>query len=317
MMVRALLAAAAALVLGQVVVHGADEVCSYATSGNTFDLSPLRVDDLQSRSYTLESDSNGGEYSYVFNVCGPVTPVDLPRVCSGVMGAVLQYKLGLLNSGCWVAGKFSATGEQTFSLIDSHNPAKGVSLQYATGGSCSNGVVRSTTLDVYCANTEASVKSAFEVESRACSYHVTMESWYGCPTECSLTAGGLCNSHGTCTTDANTGSSYCKCDGGWSGDACDSSDGSVAGNSGHDDIMSAIPYMYSATTTEHRWKGDLLLVIAGMCLAMVLGSCFVFWRDRRRRAGGYAELEVAPLDEAGNAVKDEDDTVYFHKGVGV
>jgi Glucosidase II beta subunit-like protein len=288
-------------------------VCSYATPGNSFDLSPLRVDDLDSRSYTLDN-SGGGEYSYVFNVCGPVTPVDLPRVCSGTMGAVLQYKLGLLSSGCWIGGKFEVDGEQTFKLIDEGNPAKGVSLKYANGGSCSNGVVRSTTLDVYCANTEASVKAAYEVESRACSYHITMESWYGCPTECGLTAAGLCNSHGSCATDKLTGSSYCSCDAGYSGDSC-----ATGGHLGEldNDIINSLSYMYSADTETGKWKGNLLLLLAGMAISMALGLCFVCVRSRYRRSGGYAELEAVSADAFNNGKDGEDESVYFMKGVGV
>ena len=297
-------------------VSGNDDVCSYAVSGSSFDLSPLRVDDLQSRSYLMES-ASGSEYSYIFNVCGPVTPVDLPRVCSNVMGAVLQYKLGILAGGCWVAGKFDAGKDQTFALIDSKNPAKGISLTYANGGSCSNGVVRSTTLDVYCANTEASVKTAYEVEARACAYHITMESYYGCPTECAITASGLCNSRGTCTTDDQTGSSYCLCQSGYSGEDCTQGEGTGHEGDLDNDLIASIPYMYSADTEQRKWKGDLLLLIAGMCISMCLGLCFIFIRQRYRRAGGYSELEVVGEEVQSMNVKDEDDTVYFHKGVGV
>lgn len=289
-------------------------MCTFATSGSSFDLSPLRVDDLQSRSYVLESEAGAGgsQYSYVFNVCGPVTPVDLPRVCNGDMGAVLQYKLGILNGDCWVAGKYDSSKE--FKLIDSKTPSKGVSIEYSGGDSCQKGVVRSTTLDVYCANTEATVRTAYEEDSRACAYHITMESWYGCPTECGITASGLCNSRGTCSTDSQTGSSYCKCDSGYTGEDCTSTDGH-AGDLDND-LISSIPYMYSADTEQRKWKGDLLLLLLGMLISIVLGVCFLVIRQRYRRQGGYAELGQVEVVGA-ESIKDEDESVYFHKGIGM
>lgn len=303
-------------------IMAGEEVCSWATSGNTFDLSPLRVDDLTSRSYILESaaDSGGEEYSYLLNVCGPVTPVDMPRVCNGKMGAVLQYKLGLLNGGCYIAGKFDSSADQTFALLDSKDPAKGISLTYADGDSCEKGVVRSTTLDIYCANTEVTMKSASENSARKCAYHVIMESYYGCPTECGITASGLCNSKGSCTTDKQTGSSYCKCDSGYSGEDCEIGSDGIAADLDND-IISSIPYMYSANTEQGKWKGDLLLLILGMCIAMVCGLCFLFFRSRYRKMHGYSELAqievIGAEDRNGKDFTGEDDNIYIHKGIGM
>jgi Glucosidase II beta subunit-like protein len=296
----------------------AGDVCTYAVSGNTFDLSPLRVDDLQSRSYLLESsaDSGGDEYSYMLNICGPVTPVDLPRVCNGYMGAVLQYKLGLMNGACYVAGRYDANDDDddvsTFSLIDNADPAKGVSLTYESGDNCAKGVVRSTTVEVYCANTEVIMKSAAENSARRCAYRIVMESWYGCPKECGVTSDGLCSSHGSCTTDKATGGSYCLCDNGYSGSSCE-----ISSHNGDldNDIIASIPYMYSADTEQHRWKGDLLLLIAGMCISLCLGLVYLFVRNRSRRLRGYDELAQVEVVSAENG-KEEDESLYFYKGSG-
>ena len=291
------------------------EDCSYSLSGSTFDLSPLRVDDLSSQSYKYES-SMVGEYSYMLNICGPVTPANLPRVCESVVGAVLQYKLGIFNGRCSVAGKIDA---MTFSLIDKDDPARGVSIQYPDGETCDKGLERSTTVDVYCANTMAKIKSAEENESRECSYNIIMESYYGCPTECGITSNGLCNSHGSCATDTNTGASYCNCDRGYSGTDCSSSSG-LSDMDMDNDIFSSLPYMYSADTESKRWKGNLLLLIGGMLIALVCGGCFVVVRDRMRARTGYKEiLQGEPVDSNGLREGEKDytgESIYIHKGGG-
>lgn len=292
-----------------------DSQCGYSMSGSTFDLTPLRVDDLNSQSYMYES-AETGEYSYVLNICDPVTPANLPRVCDGIVGAVLQYKLGLFNGRCSVAGKKDSA---TFSLIDNDDPARGVRIQYPDGETCDKGLERSTTVDVYCSNTLAKVKSAEEYESRECSYHIVMESYYGCPTECGITSNGLCNSHGSCATDDNTGASYCSCDSGYSGTDCSSS--SMGDSRDLDnDIISSIPYMYSADTESKRWKGNLLLLICGMLLALACGGCYVVLRDRMRRSTGYSEIaQGEPVDSNGLREGEKDysgDSIYIHKGGG-
>ena len=298
---------------------GALDVCTYAVSGNTYDLTSLKVTDLTSRSYLLEGDSGEDEYSYLLNICGPVTPVDLPRVCNGYMGAVLQYKLGLMNGACYVAGRYDANDDDddtsTFSLIDTADPAKGLSLTYESGDNCAKGVVRSTTVDVYCANTEVLMKSASENSARKCAYRIVMESWYGCPKECGVTSDGLCSSHGACTTDKATGGSYCKCDSGYSGSSCESS-GSGHNGDLDNDIIASIPYMYSTADTEqHRWKGDLLLLIAGMLISLCLGLTYLFFRNRHRRLTGYSEVSQIEVASAENG-KEEDESLYFYKGSG-
>ena len=47
-----------------------------------------------------------------------------------------------------------------------------------------------------------------------------MESYYGCPTTCAITARGLCDSAGTCVYDAQDQYAYCQCFDGFGGDDC-------------------------------------------------------------------------------------------------
>ena len=98
---------------------------------------------------------------------------------------VLQY---LLRSDgykeCHIIGKYDPVkDDSSFSLLDSSDPSKGVSLTYAQGDRCeSNSLTnyRMATLDVECANTNMEIVSAQEPST--CDYHLVMKSYYGCPT---------------------------------------------------------------------------------------------------------------------------------------
>lgn len=45
--------------------------------------------------------------------------------------------------------------------------------------------------------------------------------------ECPITSNGLCNSHGHCAYDSKAKQSYCYCNEGWYGSACDTKDSGV------------------------------------------------------------------------------------------
>jgi hypothetical protein len=54
---------------------------------------------------------------------------------------------------------------------------------------------------------------------------------------------------------------------------------------------------------------------------MAFGLCFLYLRDRHRRANGYKELaqvEVIGSENRKNGnLVDDDDSIYFHKGIGM
>jgi len=269
----------------------AQPACSWAVSGATFDLSSLQVTSLTSKSYIIETTSEEEEdYSYIFNICGPVTPASIPYQCSGYMGAVLQYKSG--SPWCWVAGTYQQSLPTTFALIEDSDPAKGVSITYADGESCTSagtgGVARQATVDIYCGNSEARMIKA--EEPRSCSYHVVMESMYGCPQECEITADGLCSSNGKCTTDPNTGAPYCQCDEGFSESDC--SAGEAVVHDGEDnDMWNSIPYMVTATTNTSKWQGRLLILLSGMVIMLSLGLFYVSCKKHRNNNNYLAVAE--------------------------
>lgn len=122
-------------------------------------------------------------YNYVYNFCGDVTAASFPKsVCSDIqMGSAIQYiDRSDGYKECNVIGHYDPERDDTFySLIDSSDPSKGISITYQYGQKCPSGKLRSATINVVCANEVAEEDSANEPEE--CAYHVTMRSMYGCP----------------------------------------------------------------------------------------------------------------------------------------
>jgi hypothetical protein len=203
-------------------------------------------------------------YSFMWNLCGRVTEVTMPpeSVCSvDQRGAAIQY-LDRKSDGykeCHVIGRFSEKDEANeFSLLASHDPSQGVSMMYPYGEKCPNGMLRSATIDVMCENVEMIIDSALEPSK--CQYHMVMRSYYGCPTECPITANGLCNSHGHCAYDTVAKVPYCYCNEGYSGASCDVATPGVKANG-------------EPISNQHRLQVGLLvtLTIVAFILIAVVG----------------------------------------------
>ena len=85
-----------------------------------------------------------------------------------------------LITQCEVIGHYDPLRDDTyFSLLDSNDPSKGVSMKYLYGNKCPSGNLRTTTIDIECWNVPYVILSALEPET--CQYHMTMRSMYGCP----------------------------------------------------------------------------------------------------------------------------------------
>jgi hypothetical protein len=85
------------------------------------------------------------------------------------------------NYPCYTLGHFDSNqNEVTYKLLDTNNPALGIAVSYLAGDRCANGIARTATISVYCANKKNIVLSA--QEPSLCSYDLSMESYYGCPT---------------------------------------------------------------------------------------------------------------------------------------
>jgi hypothetical protein len=125
-------------------------------------------------------------FNYIWNFCGDVPSAALPTECKdvGKKAVILQWaNYGAGLQYCNTVGHFdSSINEITYSLIDASDPSKGVSLTYPAGDRCeyANNQPRQGTIDVYCSNTAHTVKEAKEPST--CVYHMSMNSYYGCPT---------------------------------------------------------------------------------------------------------------------------------------
>ena len=120
-----------------------------------------------------------------------------------------------------------------------------------------NQASRSVTIDVECADTKFKVLSA--QEPSLCQYHIVAQSYYGCPTSCPVTSNGLCDGHGHCSLDSNTGMPYCYCNGGHGGDSCSSTSSSSSNRSSS-----------SGGRSVEIWLMVILLIIAVGLVAVVV-----------------------------------------------
>jgi len=207
-------------------------------SSATFNLQPLTVSGNSFSYLIVDGDipctpEHEEVYDYVWNICAPVTSSSYPDYCPKVSATVLQYKEK--DNGfkeCHVLGKMPLSeSDYKYSLIDMMDPTKGVRVTYPhSGDPCrSTHTNRTAAIDIICKNTRATIISAYEEPK--CTYHLTINSYYGCPTECPITSNGLCNSHGHCHYDRKAKAPYCYCNEGWGGSACDQQGASSSSSS--------------------------------------------------------------------------------------
>jgi hypothetical protein len=155
-------------------------------------LQPLTVKNPSTSFYINDGDipctpEEEPAFSYAWNFCADVTAVSVDKFCSSKKksGVALQW-LDMTNDGdCYVIGNYDPKQDDLYySLLDSQDPTKGISMKYPDGDVCEKegGVQRSATLDVVCDNVKSAIVSASEPS--VCDYHLTMRSYYGCPTVC-------------------------------------------------------------------------------------------------------------------------------------
>jgi len=230
-------------------------------TGASYDLKPLEISDTTKSSYLIVdgdipcTKEDEPTYSFLWNFCADITAASYPNdICTGKTGAAVQYldrEDGYQE--CEVIGHYDPEREDTeFSLLNNQDPSKGVSLKYLYGDRCPSGVLRSTTINVHCANVHAETMSALEPEK--CQYVVEMHSMYGCPQECPITSNGLCNSHGHCYYDSLLKKPYCYCNEGYSGADCQRGSSSSGGG------------------TSAAYRAELsILIILMICLIALMG----------------------------------------------
>lgn len=243
--------------------------------GATFDLSPLESD----RGYyvlDLYAGHNWHNYTYVFNICedvgvvprsGPQRDGDACDVTIGSDGEKLEgpgpaFQVANWFDGCYRLGD-SAT-DRVFRLLDETNPARGVALTYQHGESCSNGKRRGLTIALVCDDDLKNIPNDAEEpveETDTCEYTVIVKSAYGCPTECPVANGHLCNAHGVCGYDTDGNVAACFCNDGYTGIDCTIADSGKA----------------------HGLSAEgAVLIVACILLALVMGAVgFMYFKLRK------------------------------------
>jgi len=121
------------------------------------------------------------------------------------------FALGLVKDPVWT-------------YVSGDNAAVGVQLTYGAGVPCRDapGKDRKFTIEFSCVHELTALPPVSTVhEDQFCEYKVTIESIWGCPTEChSADHSGVCGGHGICAVDTGTKRSRCFCNSGKGGSDC-------------------------------------------------------------------------------------------------
>ena len=248
-----------------------DEPCKWSSkSGASFDLTALEYlsepSSFKAYPYTIiDGDipctpETEPSYGYTFNFCESVPSEGTPNACKKLnkAGVVLQWIDISGVSDCYVIGKYDSSQDDIYySLYDSNDPSKGVSLKYPQGEKCTSGKVRTATLDIECANIAMDITHADEETS--CDYHVHMKSYHGCPTQCPITSKGLCSSHGHFAYDEALRAPRCYCNQGWSEKDCNT-------------------HVYGSTGEDYSIEIGLLVILLLVCISLILVISFMAYK---------------------------------------
>lgn len=151
-------------------------------------------------------------YTYIFNVCGPVNS-QIPPKCptSGGAAALQVNQRGTISEEddwCFMVGRYEENTK--LELLDPEDPTVGLKLSYFGDVCSSTGKQRQFQISLGCADKLAAVpNSALEFDT--CVYTVDMPSVYGCPLECGIANRKLCGGNGYCSYDTDAGSARCFC----------------------------------------------------------------------------------------------------------
>jgi len=115
-------------------------------------------------------------------------------------------------------------------LISKDNPTAGVILEYDGGDTCTvaNGhesIEKPRKLRLYfeCdqGDTAGNIPDEEQIREReVCTYDIHISSSYGCPANCPISHGSICNGRGYCKWDRSITTARCFCDEGYTGNSC-------------------------------------------------------------------------------------------------
>lgn len=285
-------AAACAVVMSLMIVgcHEAVAVsssCVYDTGvGATYDLSYLKFPGAYS---VLDANAAQYNFTYFFNVCEntaeyPYTENTPSSACVTTTGSTGQTQTGpapawqLYNNAELCHRLGNSPTNSNWTLFDSFDVTRGVSLQYFGGDVCpwdKGYAQRSLILHFQCFESGGITHIEPVVETN-CQYEIFLKSTFGCPTECFGSNLKLCSSNGVCGYDSDEKRARCFCNPGYTGDYCtnvvdDSVNGTVVG----------------------------VLVIVSILLVLVLGVLAYLWyriKNLRLDPAAYDQLAGGPDD---------------------
>ena len=234
--------------------------CTFSWANLHWDLSPLR-DAKPADQYYAISDNyvhSHQNWSYVVGVCRDVGLAAAPEACASTRGSGGEtydfpspgYQIFKGDWGfeeCYRLGSPVDQRDYAWGLIDPQSPAFGIYVQYKGGNTCTDSIsdkaecedvidgrtycARSLRINVVCNNRISDVPRVEEVvEKRGCEYALTLNSMYGCPTECPVSGGSVCGNRGVCAYDGvesgytvtgDVGAARCLCKAPYAGAACE------------------------------------------------------------------------------------------------
>ena len=234
--------------------------CTFSWANLHWDLSPLR-DAKPADQYYAISDNyvhSHQNWSYVVGVCRDVGLAAAPEACASTRGSGGDvydfpspgYQIFKGDWGfeeCYRLGSPVDRSNYAWGLIDPQSPAFGIYVQYKGGNTCTDSIsdkaecedvidgrtycARSLRINVVCNNRISDIPRVEEVvEKRGCEYALTLNSMYGCPTECPVSGGSVCGNRGVCAYDGvesgytvtgDVGAARCLCKAPYAGAACE------------------------------------------------------------------------------------------------
>ncbi|ETO13600.1 hypothetical protein RFI_23767 [Reticulomyxa filosa] len=239
--------------------------CEWVASlGLTYDLTPLQLTKGQQLQYYVVKDERyednatmSDQFVYKFNVCGKMLSV--PSECKGstfkwcqnidlttktcsnevaLQGTGYAYQIRQTSSTSYVCHQLSNVHSNytKLELLDPDEPAKGVVLIYKDGEWCDQYTTTKTythmkktnrefRLRLECENNYYNIPDEEQVVENKCTYNVTMQSVYGCPTQCGIYGHSLCNGNGICSYDWTNKNAGCFCYWNRKGSTCEEESG--------------------------------------------------------------------------------------------
>jgi hypothetical protein len=209
----------------------ADDKCVLKTTTATFDLNPLSSSSAPNTAH--DRDPVRTEFLYAWAICHGLEPTALPEgepqeLCKDKVGAAafqIVEKKKEHEAKCMVLGRADST---TLSQI-TDGSATGVTVKFANGDECGSTKTKASfTVHYICSQfAGGDVVVGTVVEKTTCDYHLTVQSVYGCPSECYSAASAaasddVCTAHGICSVDPVFGAARCYCNSGFRGAHCDS-----------------------------------------------------------------------------------------------